>query len=223
MAKGDSTGASAVPQNGAATPNQAIQQQLGMYPAGQGGQMQGGIGYGGGGMNNMMRGMGQMGSQMGGGQQNPLFQNMDPRLVQLFQKYNVNPTGQGTGNSDIAYWNGKMGAQGADQNYFLNRLEQDFQGTGMDLGNNNLSYGGGQGNLAGRYYQQPMQRPGLNRSMAGGNNRFPTQPRMGMGGQRQPQRFGGYTNQPSGLTPPTFNPSVTPRPTPAPDTSEHPK
>lgn len=221
MAKGDSTGASATPEGtGAMTRNGAIQQQLGMYPAGQGvppGQAMGNMGQGFGGGGGWQNRWQQQPQQ----QQNPLFQNMDPRLVQLFQKYNVNPTGTGTGNSDIAYWNSKMSAPGADQQYFLNRLESDFGGTGPDLGNNNLTYGGQQGNLAGRYYQQPMQRRGLQRM--GGNNRFPTQPRMGMGGQQQPQRFGGYTNRPSGLTPPTFNPNTTPRPTPAPDTSEHPK
>lgn len=70
---------------------------------------------------------------------NPLFQGMDPRLTSLFQQYGQTPTGQGTGNTDIAYWNSKLTAPGADANYYLGRLGSDFAGNGPDKG------GGGQG------------------------------------------------------------------------------
>lgn len=220
MAKGDSTGASATPQGtGAMNRNGAIQNQLGMYPAGQGqppGQAMGNIGPSMGGAFG-----GGMHGGWGGGQQqqqqNPLFQNMDPRLVQLFQKYNVNPTGQGSGNSDIGYWNGKMGEQGADQQYYLDRLEKDFQGTGMDLGNNHLTYGQG----GGRQYQPPMGR--MFQRFGGGNNRFPTGPRMGMGGGGGRMGGGGYTMQPNspwGFQRPTPNTTPVPQPPSTMDRSE---
>lgn len=71
---------------------------------------------------------------------------MNPQLVALFQKYGVTPTGQGTGNSDIAYWNAKLSAPGADQAYYLNRLESDFAGGGPDTG---AGGGGGSMDLSG--------------------------------------------------------------------------
>lgn len=72
---------------------------------------------------------------------NPLYQGMNPQLVSLFQQYNQTPTGQGTGNTDIAYWNNLMSQPGADVNYYLGRLKSDFQGNGPDTGGPNQSGG----------------------------------------------------------------------------------
>jgi hypothetical protein len=183
----------------------------------RGGTMAGSVGPSGqanisGALGQMMPGIaGRMGQEQG--QQNPLFQGMDPRLMQLFQKYGVNPTGTGTGNSDIAYWNQKMAAPGADQAYYLDRLEKDFQGTGMDVGNNNLSYGG-QGNLMQKYYQQPMAR-GFQRGQGGRG-------RWGFGGS--PKQ--GYQNNPQnsyGVQMPQYNYQTIGTPRTKKDTSEHPE
>ncbi len=89
---------------------------------------------------------------------NQLLQGMDPRLVSLFQKYNTNPSGAGTGTSDIAYWNNKLNLPDTDpaygDNYYLNRAEQDFLGTGQDASGVDTT---GQ-DAQQRQYQQPMQR-----------------------------------------------------------------
>lgn len=83
---------------------------------------------------NQPTGPGTTAGAQSGASSNPLFSGMDPRLVSLFEQYGITPTGPGTGNSDIAYWNSKITAPGADASYYLGRLAQDFQGTGMDVG-----------------------------------------------------------------------------------------
>lgn len=65
-------------------------------------------------------------------------------LQDLFNKYGRTDTGSGSGITDMNYWAGKINAPGADQQYYLNRLESDFQGKGPDQGG-----GGGGGPLDG--------------------------------------------------------------------------
>lgn len=241
MAKGDSTGASTPPN-----PSMGSQPNLyggmggingqpnlpPMYNVGgvNGGQQGGPVTYN-------PQGQGGGGGQQGGGQQNPLFQGMDPRLVQLFQHYGVNPTGTGTGNSDIGYWNSKIGAQGADADYYLNRLGSDFAGNGPDMANQgNVTYGGQQGNLAQRYYQQPMQQQF---GRQGAQGRFGFRPQGYGGGQggyntgyTGSQWGGNVLGQGSypannssrwGYSQPSFNPNTQGLPTPGKDTSENPQ
>jgi hypothetical protein len=78
---------------------------------------------------------------------------MDPRLAALYQKYGKAPTGPGTGLTDSAYWNGKI--TGGDSAYFLDRLDKDLAGNGMDTGG-----GGSAPGWTPTYYQAPnLQAP----------------------------------------------------------------
>jgi hypothetical protein len=221
MAKGDSTGASQYAGGSQGIGPQAQNTGQWLPPAVTlDGAQRGGVGY--------------ANTQP---QQNNLFQGMDPRLVNLFNQYGVNPTGAGTGNSDIGYWNQKITAPGADANYYLGRLGSDFAGTGPDLANNaNISYQPGFGQGAQRQYQQPMQR----RFGFGAGGRFgqqgygfrPTQGYSGFGGGYRPQYgggggvgYGGYRtmgNNPWGQRVPQPNTSTITQPLPKQDTSENP-
>ncbi len=65
---------------------------------------------------------------------------------QLFSKYNVKDTGPGSGVSDVAYWKGEYDR--TKDPYYLERLEKDLQGGGMDqfdpkTGRSDLSGRGG--------------------------------------------------------------------------------
>lgn len=58
---------------------------------------------------------------------NPLFQGMDPGLVNFFVQNNITPTGPGTGPTDIAYWNSKYEQ---DPGYYGGRILSALQGGG---------------------------------------------------------------------------------------------
>lgn len=77
---------------------------------------------------------------------------MDPRLAALYQKHGSTPTGTGTGLTDYGYWNGKI--TGGDSDYFLNRLDADLSGNGMDTGPQS---GGGEWNpsFTAAHYDMP--------------------------------------------------------------------
>jgi hypothetical protein len=68
--------------------------------------------------------------------------NADP-VTQLFQKYGVKDTGQGSGVSDLNYWKGEYERTGDP--YYLGRLEDDFKGNGMDAFNPQTGTSGGTG------------------------------------------------------------------------------
>jgi hypothetical protein len=65
------------------------------------------------------------------GASNPLYQGINPQLVQYFQQNGITPTGRGTGPTDIAYLNDQMTAPGQDPGYWLNtKLPSIFSGAG---------------------------------------------------------------------------------------------
>jgi hypothetical protein len=63
----------------------------------------------------------------------------DP-VDQLLAKYGAQDTGPGSGITDASYWKQKY--QSTGDPYYLNRLEDDLKGNGMDTGGGG-SYGGG--------------------------------------------------------------------------------
>lgn len=62
------------------------------------------------------------GGSAGGGvdRNNPLFQGINPQLVDYFIQHGITPTGPGSGPTDIAYLNQKMTEPGQDIGYWLN-------------------------------------------------------------------------------------------------------
>lgn len=72
---------------------------------------------------------------------------INPQLQALYNQYGITNGGAGSGLSDYSYWNSKISAPGADQQYYLNRLQSDLQGNGPDTGSG--GGGGGNGPLAG--------------------------------------------------------------------------
>ena len=123
----------------------------------------GGINMGSG-LGGQQQGMQLQDSRTIGNQQEPgwqapnqqAWQGIDPRLANLYQAHGImTPGARGSGFSDAAYWNDKVGSAGWD--YISNRLGADLGGTGTDQPGP-----GDVGNLSGRNQQMMGQAGSMN-------------------------------------------------------------